>query len=58
MKQIDNTSKGVLMRVCGLLPLAAILIAACGTEEPAAPARTATYNVDSSRISVSNRRCK
>ena len=53
MIQADTASYGALMRVCGLLPLAAILITACGTEEPAAPAEIVTYNVDSSRISVS-----
>ncbi len=49
MKQANKTSYGALMRVCGLLPLAAILIAACGTEEPAEPAEIVTYNVDSRR---------
>ncbi len=53
MKPADNTSYGALMRACGLLPLAAILITACGSEEVAEPAKSVTYNVDSSRISVS-----
>ncbi len=53
MIQAHNAGYGALMRVCGLLPLAAILITACGTEEPAEPAESVTYNVDSSRISVS-----
>ena len=53
MIQTDNASYGALKRVCGLLPLAAILVTACGTEEPAEPAEIVTYNVDSSRISVS-----
>jgi len=52
MIQTDNASYGGLMRVCGLL-LAAILITACGSEEPAETAKIVTYNVDSSRISVS-----
>ena len=49
----NNARFGDLMRICGLLPLAAILIAACGTDEPEAPAVSVSYNVDSSRISVS-----
>ena len=53
MMQADNTSYGALIRVCGLLPLAAILITACGSEEPAETAKIVTYNVDSRRISVS-----
>ena len=53
MTQTDNADYGALMRVCGLLSLAAILITACGTEEPAEPAEIVTYNVDTSRISVS-----
>ena len=53
MIQADSVSYGALMRVCGLLPLAAILITACGTEEPAEPEETIAYNVDSSRVSVS-----
>ncbi len=53
MTQADNASRGTVVRVCGLLMLAAVLITACGTEEPAEPAETITYNVDSSRISVS-----
>ena len=40
------------MRFFGLLSLAAIL-AGCGAEETAEPADVVTYNVDSSRISVS-----
>ncbi len=53
MTQTDNARYGALLRACGLLPLAAVLIAACGTEEPVEPAETVTYNVDASRISVS-----
>lgn len=53
MKQTDKASKGALIRFCGLLSLATILVTACGKEEPAEPEETVTYNVDSSRISVS-----
>jgi predicted peptidase len=53
MIKTDNGCYGALVRVCGLLPLAAVLIAACGAEEPVEPTETVTYNVDSSRISVS-----
>jgi len=53
MKQTDKASKGALIRVCGLLSLATILVTACGKEQPAEPEETVTYNVDSSRISVS-----
>ena len=53
MIQTDNASYGGLKRFCGFLPLAAILITACGGEEPAETAKIVTYNVDSSRISVS-----
>ncbi len=53
MKQADQARYGALIRGCGLLPLAAILITACGTEEPTEPTDTAIYNVDSNRISVS-----
>ena len=53
MTQASNASHGTLMRVGGLLSLAAILITACGIEEPAEPVETVTYNVDASRISVS-----
>jgi poly(3-hydroxybutyrate) depolymerase len=53
MKQSDKASKGALIRFCGLLSLATILVTACGKEQPAAPEETVTYNVDSSRISVS-----
>ena len=53
MLQAHNASYGALMRACGLLPLAVILITACGTEEPAVSAESVSYNVDSSRISVS-----
>jgi len=52
MTRADNASYGVLSRVFGLLSLAAFF-AACGAEEPAEPAEANTYNVDSSRISVS-----
>ncbi len=54
MTQAEKTSYRTLTRAFrGLLPLAAFLIAACGTEEPAGTPGTVTYNVDSSRISVS-----
>ena len=53
MTHADNASHGAPMRVCGLLSLAAILITACGSEEPAEPLDVVTYNVDSNRISVS-----
>ncbi len=52
MKRADNTNYVNLMRICGL-PLVATLITACSSEEPAAPEEVVTYNVDSSRISVS-----
>lgn len=53
MIQAENASNVALIRVCGLLLLTAALITACSTDEPAEPAETVTYNVDSSRISVS-----
>ncbi len=53
MKYANVINRGALMRVFGLASLAAILITACGGEEPAAPEETVTYSIDSSRISVS-----
>ena len=53
MIRIDKDHCGAVARICGLLPLAAILITACGAEEPTEPTETVTYNVDASRISVS-----
>ena len=53
MTQTGIASHGARKRVCGLLSLAAILITACGADEPAEPTETVTYNIDSSRISVS-----
>lgn len=53
MTTADNAGNGTVVRICGLLLLTGILIAACGGEEPAEPTETVTYNVDPSRISVS-----
>ena len=53
MTRSDNASYGTRMRIFGLLSLAAILISACGKEQPAGSEDTVTYNIDSSRISVS-----
>lgn len=53
MTRTDSASYGGLIRACGLPLLAAILITGCGKEEPAEPAETVTYSVDSDRVSVS-----
>ncbi len=53
MTRSDHAGYGVLMRICGLLSLAIVLITACGTEQPAQQEESVTYKVDSNRISVS-----
>ncbi len=54
MTRADNVADGASMGMRGLLPLVAILITACGgSDEPAQTEETVTYNIDSTRISVS-----
>ena len=49
MTQADNASSGDLVRACGFVSLIAVLVTACGAEEPAEPEEVVTYNIDSRR---------
>ncbi len=53
MTHANIAGYSTLMRVFGLASLVLFLVTACGSEEPAEPEEKVTYNVDSSRISVS-----